>query len=273
MKWGRAMMVLLIVGLVGVAAYVWFESQSFETMIVGLRDQVIAANVPAEAEIDLPDIVRAYATRAGGSVGGPSFVHLRHRATLITDQRRPPMDVDADQWLATYRTDLVWVGRGSMFGLPVAVIDSFVGGSGLLEARLSGTLTVAKGVGADFDKGELQRYLSELPVHPDAILNNPRLSWRQIEDDVVEVSGTSRTGSASVRLYFDGSGDIIGLEAADRPMTMGKTVVPTMWKGSFSKYKQFGRYRIPSYGEVSWILPEGPFTYWKGEIVAYNPGP
>lgn len=271
MRWGRAMLLLAIVGLAGVATYFWFESRKFETLIAGLRERVIAAADPAAAAIELPDIVRAYATRAGGSIGGPTSVRLRHRATLVTDQRRPPVDIEADQWLATRRTDLVWVGRGSMFGLPVSVIDSFVGGTGLLEARLAGVLPVAKGLGTDFDKGELQRYLSELPVHPDAILNNAQLRWRQIEDSVVEVSGTSRTGPASVRLSFDASGDIVSLEAADRPMTVGSTTVPTLWRGQFSKYQQFGRYRIPSYGEVSWIFPEGPFTYWKGEIVAYEP--
>lgn len=271
MKRGRAMLFILVVGLAGLAAYLWFESRSFEAMIAGLRERVITAGEPAAAAIELPEIVRAYATRAGGSIGGPTSVHLHHRATLVTDQRRPPMDIEADQWLATGRADLVWVGRGSMFGLPVSVIDSVVDGSGLLEARLAGVLPVAKGLGADFDKGELQRYLSELPVHPDAILNNAQLRWRRIDDKVVEVSGTSRTGAASVRLFFDASGDIVSLEAADRPMTVGSTTVPTLWRGQFSKYQQFGRYRIPSYGEVSWVLSEGPFTYWKGEIVAYEP--
>lgn len=270
MKRGRAMLLILVVGLVGLAAYLWFESRSFDATIAGLRERVVAAGEPAAAAVELPDIVRAYATHAGGSIGGPTSVHLRHRATLVTDQRRPPIDIGADQWLATCRTDLVWVGRGSMFGLPVSVIDSFVDGTGLLEARLAGVLPVAKGLGTDFDKGELQRYLSELPVHPDAILNNAQLRWRQIDDKVVEVSGTSRTGPASVRLFFDASGDIASLEAADRPMTVGSTTVPTLWRGQFSKYKQFGRYRIPSYGEVSWVLSEGPFTYWKGEIVVYE---
>ena len=265
------MLLLGIIGLAGVTAYVWLENRNFETLIADLRERVIAATDPATAEITLPDIVRDYAMRAGGSIGGPTFVHLRHRATLVTDQRRPPMDIDADQWLATRRADLVWVGRGTMFGVPVSVVDSVVDGSGLLEARLAGVLPVAKGLGTDFDKGELQRYLSELPVHPDAILNNTQLRWGQIEDGAVEVSGTSRTGPAGVRLFFDASGDIVGLEAADRPMTVGSIAVPTIWRGSFSRYQQFGRYRIPSYGEVSWMLPEGLFTYWKGEIVAYEP--
>jgi hypothetical protein len=62
-----------------------------------------------------------------------------------------------------------------MAGLPVSVVDSIVGGTGRLEARLLGTITVVKGVGPEFDKGESQRYLSELPLHPDAILSHTHL--------------------------------------------------------------------------------------------------
>jgi hypothetical protein len=131
-------------------------------------------------------------------------------------------------------------------------------------------LPVAEGRGPAFDKGELQRYLSELPVHPDAILNNAMLAWRQLGEGAVEVSGRSGAGSASVTFLFDKAGDIVGLEASDRPMSVGKTTVPTPWKGSFSKYKQFGRYRLPSHGEVGWALPDGLFTYWRGDVTMYE---
>jgi hypothetical protein len=86
-----------------------------------------------------------------------------------------------------------------MFGLPVTVVDSFVAGDGFLQARIAGTLPVATGTGPAFDKGELQRYLSELPVHPDAILNNGQLSWRQLSENTVEATGSSNSGTASVQ--------------------------------------------------------------------------
>ena len=264
------MFVFFVVVLGAATAYVWLQNRQFEARIDALRGEAVGTADPALGTTVLPDIVRDYAIRAGGMVGGPSHVHLQHRAMLTTDRARPPISIEADQWLASYQPNLVWRGRGSMFGVPVTVVDSFVNGSGLLEARLAGVLPVAGGNGPAFDKGELQRYLSELPVHPDAILNNAMLSWRQVSDDVVEVSGPSSSGSASVKFFFDGAGDIVGLEASDRPMTVGKATVPTIWRGSFSRYKQFGRYRLPSYGEVGWVLPEGLFTYWRGEVTTYE---
>jgi hypothetical protein len=159
-----------------------------------------------------------------------------------------------------------------MFGLPVTVIDSFAAGKGRLEARVAGTFQVAGGSGADFDKGELQRYLSELPVHPDAILNNGALRWRQIDPQTVEVTGQSSAGPASVSFSFDDAGDIVGMIAAERPMSVDGGTIPTVWQGSYSDYRKIGGYRIPMHGEVGWQLADGLFTYWRGDIVAYDAG-
>ncbi len=256
--------------LIVVAAVLWFSSQQFEKRIDGLKDRVLAA-AAMPATPDLPQIVRDFAERNGGSVAaGPRSVHLRHRASLTTAKGKAPIAITADQWLAIASTEMVWRGRGAMMGLPVTVVDSIVGGEGLLEARVLGVVSVAKGTGPDFAKGELQRYLSELPVHPDAILSNASLRWRQIDAATVEVTARFAGGEASIRFSFNEDGDITGMLAPDRPMTAGDHTEPTAWRGSFGGYQWFGSRRIPTDGEVGWELPDGLFTYWTGKIVDYE---
>ena len=255
---------------VGGAGYVWWQASRFEAEIGAMVETVQRAAPPAANLPALPPIVSAFALRNGGAVGRTGAIHLKHRARLTIDRVREPSDIAAEQWLSPVEPAMAWVGRGSMSGLPVTVIDSFANGSGRLEARLAGTFTVAGGSGRDFDKGELQRYLSELPVHPDAILNNGALSWRQLDPTTVEVSARSATGSASATFSFDQAGDIVGLVATDRPMSQGAGTVPTPWIGSFSDYRQMGGYRIPAHGEVGWLLDDGLFTYWRGDIIAYE---
>ncbi len=63
-----------------------------------------------------------------------------------------------------------------------------------------------------------------------------------------------------MQFFFDEAGDIVGMLAADRPMTVGRETVPTPWRGTYGEYRRFGGYRIPTQGEVSWVLPEGAFT-------------
>jgi hypothetical protein len=54
-------------------------------------------------------------------------------------------------------------------------------------------------------------------------------------------------------------------------MERGKAV-PGNWFGLFSDYKEFSGYRIPARGEVGWDLAAGRFSYWRGEIIAFEAG-
>lgn len=253
--------------------YALFSGWQFETRIASLKARLSVTSPGAEARPELPDIVRAFAERNGGVSGTAGIVHVTHAAQLSTAIGSPPISISADQWASAAADGIVWRGQGRMLGLPVVVVDSYVDGEGYLEARLAGAIKVAGGAGPDFDKGELQRYLSELPALPDAILNNAGLAWRVLDAMTVEVTAHSASGAASVRFGFDAAGDIVAIEADDRPMAVDGTTRPTRWIGSFSDYRQFGRYRVPAHSEVGWMLPDGLFTYWRGEITSYEAAP
>ncbi len=262
---------VILVGLAAVAAGIALLSGwQFESRISSLKARLAAASPGIETAPELPEIVRAFAERNGGVSGAAGIIHVTHAAQLSTAVGRPPTALSADQWATTAIDGIVWRGQGRMLGLPVVVVDSYVDGEGYLEARLAGAIKVAGGTGPDFDKGELQRYLSELPVLPDAILSNAGLAWRVLDATTVEVTARSPSGSASIRFGFDAAGDIVTIEADDRPMAVDGTTQPTRWIGAFSDYRQFGRYRVPTRSEVGWMLPDGLFTYWRGELTSYE---
>jgi hypothetical protein len=148
------------------------------------------------------------------------------------------------------------------------VVDSYAAEDGFLAARLFGLLPLMRQQGAEVSRGEAMRYLAELPWVPHAIRSNRQLGWHQLDDRSVEVSTSVRGASVAVRLDFDASGDIVGTFAGARPHLEGKTSVPRPWVGEFSDYTHIGAVRLPSRGEVRWILPDGPFTYWRGEITS-----
>jgi hypothetical protein len=91
-----------------------------------------------------------------------------------------------------------------------------------------------------------------------------------LDERTVEVGAQSRSGDASVRFIFNTDGDIVRMEADDRPMTVNGGTVPTRWIGSYAAYRQFGRYRIPAHGEVGWVVNGSLQIYWKGELVSYE---
>lgn len=115
------------------------------------------------------------------------------------------------------------------------------------------------------------RFLAELAWNPDAIVNSAGLTWRQVDERTVEVALQTEGGPARVRLGFDADGDVVSMEADDRPRAVGDQNIATRWIGRFSGYARFGNYRLPRFGEVAWVLPEGEFVYWRGEIVTAEP--
>ncbi len=70
---------------------------------------------------------------------------------------------------------------------------------------------------------------------------------------------------ASVNMRVDDSGRVIECHS-ERPRKVGKEFVTTDWVGQFGEYRKMGAMCVPTRGEVAWRLPEGPFTYWRGEI-------
>ena len=272
MKWYVGLLVIIAVLALGGLIAAWVSGLLFERRIDDLRERMIASQGAVTGQAaSPPEIMRAFAVKAGGTLGGAAVLYARHKAHLVTNRGQPPLAIEAEQWTGTRTPGLVWEARGVMMGLPVRVVDAYVEGNGLLEARLGGAVRVAGGSGPEFAKGELMRYLSELPFHPDAILNARGLAWRQLDERTVEVTAQSAHDAATVRFLFDAAGDIVGMEADDRPMAEGNAVVPRPWHGTYARYAQFGAYRIPSYGEVGWVLEGGFFTYWQGEVVAYAP--
>jgi hypothetical protein len=71
-------------------------------------------------------------------------------------------------------------------------------------------------------------------------------------------------------LHFDAAGDIEAASAPARPRAVGKQTVETPLNGIYGDYKEFAGVRLPTTAEVSWLLPEGPFTYFRCRITDWS---
>lgn len=110
------------------------------------------------------------------------------------------------------------------------------------------------------------RYLAELAWAPQAMLANETLVWREIDGATIEVATQVAGEHVAVRLHFDSTGDITAASAAARPRAVGKTSVPTPWRGTYGDYGLVNGVRLPTTAEVAWLLPDGPFTYFRARI-------
>ena len=265
------LVILFVVFIAGLVAHMTARRQ------FGMEIEAAFAEVDAvkPSEVDptgLPPIVRAFAERAlAGKPDLPDKVEFTQAAEMKLRPGAAWTKVPARQAMGIGAPAFAWDAWAEIAPLiGIRVIDAYVGGKGRLKVRLFGSIPLATTTGPEVTYAELFRYLAELAWAPHAILGNPALRWRAIDETTVEVAAdTPDRRTARVRLIFDAGGDIVAIEADDRPREEGGKSTPQPWRGDFSDYRDFGGIRIPARAEVSWITDTGPYTYFRGEIVEY----
>jgi hypothetical protein len=214
-----------------------------------------------------PSLAERFLARAGAEGSGVRGVRLHQRGRMWMRPGGRPLGFEAVHEIAAARVAFRWRARFGMGPLrPLAVVDACDEGDGYLEGRLAG-VRVFRSEGPEVARGEAMRYLAELAWIPHALRANAALDWAELSPSEAEVATATRGGRAAVRLRFDGAGDLVRASAPDRPRAEGRAV-PTPWRGEFSDHAELGGLWVPRRAEVAWALPEGPFTYWRAEVIA-----
>jgi hypothetical protein len=184
---------------------------------------------------------------------------------------RPWMSFEAEQWFEGDGIDFRWLARVRMAPfLRATVLDSFERSRGALTAHVLGIVPVARASGPATDKAEAMRGLAELPWRPLAFGEGPSLSWRDEGGDKLRATYDDGSTQAAVEFRADEEGRVLGVTASSRPRMVGKSVVDTDWSGVFGEYRVYDQLRVPTHAEVTWQLPEGPFTYWRGRVTDFR---
>jgi hypothetical protein len=263
--------------LMGLVAFQLVTARRFRAR--GLAEAARLHNSPRvrDLEASLPQIIVDFAHRSGAGRGGDEAKDLRiarfHQKGEI--RLRPGGDFSrfsAWQIVALGRAGFLWAASVALRRIPAVMVrDSYVQGTGHLEARLLGSIPVADAKGADISLAEAFRYLAELPWAPDAILGNPDLEWRVLARNIVEVRLATPDGTARASFRFDAFGDIVGMEAKDRPVRdNGKGPRYHEWRARYFDYAKIGPRRIPLRAEAGYVYPTGYEVYFKGRIVDYS---
>jgi hypothetical protein len=216
----------------------------------------------------LIDRIRRFAMPEGDVE--PHDVRLSQQGEMRLAPDAPWRPFRATQWMSGSSIDFRWRAwfRMARFA-PVQVADSFESGAGALSVKAFGLFPIAGGRGPHFDRGEAMRGLAELPWRTFAFGRLANVKWEAAgENRLMPTFDDGRT-RASVELEADREGRVVG-GSAIRPRAEGKSTVETKWSGSFGDYRTFGRIRIPTSAEVGWLLPEGPFTYWRGRVMEFQ---
>jgi hypothetical protein len=221
----------------------------------------------------LPDQIARHLSQVLPDSGPtPARVQVMQTGEMIRRPGDRPLSFAAVQEYAVESVEFEWrAAFGPNRLVRLAVVDRYREGEGLLTAKVWGLVPVVRSSGPETDRGEAMRYLAELPWVPHAIASNPELTWRELGDGSVEVSTRVANTIVSVELSLDEQG-LIRSASAMRPRLGGGPAIDTPWVGEFGDYVELSGIRVPEWAEVSWDLPEGRFTYWRGEVTSLVAG-
>ncbi|GAA6164128.1 hypothetical protein NBRC116590_18320 [Pelagimonas sp. KU-00592-HH] len=259
----------ILVGLVVVAAVLWLGRWAYERRADRLAGR-IGGDVAGQRPERLPRVVRDFARRNGADPEARvSHVEFGQSVKMRLRRGAPWVTLWGWQWSGVRQPGFLWKAGRELWKdvAHIRVLDGFLNGRGFLEVYLLGALPMVRASGADISKGEAMRYLAELVWVPDAILENGAIRWTVVGERHVAAS----MGDARVVFEFDAGGDIIGVQAKDRPVRAPKGEPQTReWIGTFERYSWVGGRRMPTKAEVGYVYPDGYEAYWRGEITAYH---
>jgi hypothetical protein len=218
---------------------------------------------------DLPAALERYVEGALPDLENvPRRVRTRQVGEMWLKPGARPKRFTAVQEYAADRVAFVWRASFKIAGFAtLRVVDRFRRGEGTLESRLFGSIPLTREKGPAVSEGQAFRYLGELPWVPQAFLANHEIELRELDSRHVEAATEASGTRVALTIELNEDGDIVGVAADARPRLEDKGN-PTPWSGSFSDYAELSGIRLPTKAEVRWDLPDGPFTYWSGEITA-----
>jgi hypothetical protein len=216
----------------------------------------------------LPPVVSDLALRLGADPGsGFDAVGFSQRGSMrISLTSRLWLPFTARQTMSVRSCAFVWNARFLPLGY-MTVTDALERGVGRLDVTAFGMIPVARSKpSAPLARGELIRYLAELPLAPDAIPHNRDLNWHEIDASTIAV--TSGTGDTACEVVLGLGPDrrIMSAYCADRAASTTPPFAPMPWRGVFSNYRQVNGRWIPSTAQVGWIINGREESYWQGQI-------
>ena len=227
----------------------------------------------AAREAALPEPVRRYLRYAiPASAPAIRTVHLRHEGFFRTKPNSPWLPIRGEQYFTVGRPGFVWNATVRMKPfLWIEARDRLFEGRGNMLVKVGSTFTVADARGPQVDQGSSMRWLAETVWFPYATVSEA-VHWEPVDAHSARATLLGDGLPVVETFEFDDEGKP-KLLRSDRYFANGKEPAKLLpWHGRCAEYREFGGFRVPSYIEVSWQLPEGEFTYARFRVkeIRYN---
>jgi hypothetical protein len=254
---------------------IWIGSRGFRKKVkTEILNLVKLQGDPKEGKITekdishLPENIKRW-MRNSGVVG-----NKRVKIARLEEKGYMRLDPEKNKWvfasakhqIGIFDPAFVWDVKAEMFpSIYIYGRDYYLEGNGGLEMRLMNLFKVAdESNGHKINQSSFQRYLLELPWYPHAALNK-NMKWTQMEDGSARVVMSNRGIVGEARYWFDDEGNVAKCSALRYKETAADSPLLECI-GEVHGTIEFDGIRIPKEVYVTWVMPKGPFTWFKVEV-------
>jgi hypothetical protein len=156
--------------------------------------------------------------------------------------------------------------------LTIRVRDTYRAGIGATSASLLGHTFMTSRPAAELNAGALQRYLAEAIWLPSVLVAGHGIRWSGLDRERAIATIADGPLVVALQFSFNERGEITEVFTPARYRSVHGGYVATPWLVRCWDYVDVDGFRVPERSEVSWVLPDGPFTYWRGRVrdIAYE---
>jgi hypothetical protein len=215
--------------------------------------------------INTSSLLSDYMKRIGLDSSASLSIVLKQSGQMWKMPNSKPMNFTATQYISAQECRFLWDARFAPFGI-MNVIDYCTRDSYGLEAMVLGAVPAIKEINTpQIRKGEIMRYLAEIPWCPMALMHNESLNIALTYEGEWKISDANDP-ALEIYVRFNSQGLICGIYAESRPAMIGDKKQNLPWGGRFYDYKIINNVQIPTKAEVYWIINQSEFVYWRANI-------
>lgn len=254
----------------------WNFNSLIEKELVSLQPETVSSESKVITEdmlVSLPTPVQKWLENSG--ILGKNQIqnaYFEQKAKMKLKPDQPKWyPANVKQYVSTEQPGFIWTVQMKMFSIVnVAGRDKFQNGQGVMTIKIGSLIPVVNnGNDGKTNQSTLQRYLMELIWYPSAALNS-YITWEEVDKNTAKATMSYKGTSGSATFQFDEKGDLLKVTALRYKDK--EDAVPKECIGEVKEYGVMDGIRIPTKVDITWMLEDGPFTWYDTEVlhVKYN---
>jgi hypothetical protein len=278
MDMGFLLLIVLILAVAIIVFLIYRSGDIKRTYTAGAMEGLkrsTASPILTQDDIEhLPAPVQKYLTYAG-VIGKEKVQNVR---ITFDGAMRPDPDkgwakINAVQYSFFDQPTRLFFMKMRMFGVPIVGLHAYTKAQASMLIKALGLIKVVDSRGPEMRISDTTTMFNDMCLMAPATLIDNRIRWETIDPVTVKATFEIYDTKISATLYFNEKGELINFISDDRYMIkMDNTSRKGRWSTPVKDYKDYNGIKLGSYGEATWLWPEGDYCYGKFNVknVEYN---